>query len=333
MKRTNRFSHSFFALSCLSGLLMLGCSSKPTDSQLAASVQKQIAADPALQGQQIAVSASNGTVTLTGNVSGQGSRELASNDASHVKGVKTVVNNLATGGNSGSAMMNGQPIQSFSTAPPPSQQQAGPPPQQGGYPPPPQQQGGGYPPPPSSSYGSGPPPQSSMAQPIVIPAGTRIRVQLAQTLSTKGSQTGDPFSGTVVSPVRVNGQTLIRSGARASGTVIEAKPQGRFMGKAILAVRLDSVRADGRTYPVQTSTVERLEASKGKRSLLMTGGGAGLGALIGGLAGGGKGALIGGLLGGGGGAAGSAFTGNKDLVLPAESVLTFRLDHDVVIRR
>ncbi len=324
MKRTNRFSHSFFALSCLSGLLMLGCSSKPTDSQLAASVQKQIAADPALQGQQIAVSASNGTVTLTGNVSGQGSRELASNDASHVKGVKTVVNDLATGGNSGSAMMNGQPIQSFSTAPPPPQQQAGPPPPQ---------QGGGYPPPPSSSYGSGPPPQSGMAQPIVIPAGTTIRVQLAQTLSTKNSQTGDPFSGTVVSPVRVNGQTIIRSGARASGTVIEAKSQGRFKGQAVLAVRLDSVRADGRTYPVRTSRVERVEAGKGKRSLLLTGGGAGLGALIGGLAGGGKGALIGGLLGGGGGAAGSAFTGNHDLVLPAESILTFRLDQDVTIRR
>jgi hypothetical protein len=312
MKRTKRFSHSFFALSCLSGLLILGCSGgKPTDAQLAASVQKQIAADPALQGQQIAVSASNGTVTLTGSVSGQGSRELASNDASQVKGVKTVVNDLAANGSSGSAMMNGQPVQSFSTAPPPSQQAVSPPP----------------------PYGSGRSPQSGMAQPMVIPAGTEIRVQLGQTLSTKASQTGDPFSGTVVSPVRVNGQTIIRSGARASGTVIEAKSQGRFKGQAVLAVRLDSVRADGRTYPVQTSRVERVEAGKGKRSLLMTGGGAGLGALIGGLAGGGKGALIGGLLGGGGGAAGSAFTGNHDLVLPAESVLTFRLDHDVTIRR
>jgi hypothetical protein len=324
MKRTKRFSHSFFALSCLSGLLILGCSGgKPTDAQLAASVQKQIAADPALQGQQIAVSASNGTVTLTGNVSGQGSRELASNDASQVKGVKTVVNDLAANGSSGSAMMNGQPIQSFSTAPPPPQQQAGPPPPQGG----------GYSQPPSSSNASGPAPQPSTAQPIVIPAGTEIRVQLGQTLSTKASQTGDPFSGTVVSPVRVNGQTIIRSGARASGTVIEAKSQGRFKGQAVLAVRLDSVRADGRTYPVQTSRVERVEAGKGKRSLLMTGGGAGLGALIGGLAGGGKGALIGGLLGGGGGAAGSAFTGNHDLVLPAESILTFRLDNNVTIRR
>ncbi len=51
----------------------------------------------------------------------------------------------------------------------------------------------------------------------------------------------------------------------------------------------------------------------------MIGGGAGGGALIGGLAGGGKGALIGGLIGAGAGTAGAAFTGNKDVVIPSES--------------
>jgi hypothetical protein len=61
------------------------------------------------------------------------------------------------------------------------------------------------------------------------------------------------------------------------------------------------------------------------------GGGAGLGALIGGLAGGGKGAAIGALAGGGAGTAGSAFTGNKQIVLPAETLLTFKLDHSVRI--
>jgi hypothetical protein len=165
----------------------------------------------------------------------------------------------------------------------------------------------------------------------VIPAGTRIRVRLGQTLSTKESQTGDSFSGVVVDPVRVNGRTVIRAGARARGVVTDAKSQGRFKGQAVLAIRLDSVSADGRTYPVRTSHVERVEQGKGKRSAVMTGGGAGLGALIGGLAGGGKGALVGGLVGGGGGAAGSAFTGNKDLVIPAESILTFDLERSLTV--
>jgi hypothetical protein len=61
----------------------------------------------------------------------------------------------------------------------------------------------------------------------------------------------------------------------------------------------------------------------------LIGGGGGLGALIGGLAGGGKGALIGGLAGAGAGTAGAAYTGNKDVVIPSESRITFRLSRAV----
>jgi hypothetical protein len=64
---------------------------------------------------------------------------------------------------------------------------------------------------------------------------------------------------------------------------------------------------------------------KGKRTGVLVGGGAGLGALIGGLAGGGKGAAIGAVSGAGAGTAGTAFTGNKEIVLPAESAVSFTL--------
>jgi len=64
----------------------------------------------------------------------------------------------------------------------------------------------------------------------------------------------------------------------------------------------------------------------------MVGGGAGLGALIGGLAGGGKGAAIGALAGAGAGTAGTAFTGNKDVVLPAETALSFKLDQPLELK-
>lgn len=313
MKRTKRFSLPLLPLTLAAVVLIFsGCSSKPSDNQLAANVQSKVGADPALQGQAISVAAKDGTVTLSGNVNGQGSRELAANDASQVSGVRTVVNNLAIGNTAApdagnSAMNQGRGSQTNNL-----------------------QTENVAPPPPPAAPGNAAP---AAPQSIVIPAGTRIRVQLGQTLSTKTNQTGDPFSGTLASPVRVNGQTIIRAGAQARGTVIESQNQGRFKGQAVLALRLDSVRADGRSYPVQTSRVERVEKGKGKRSAIMTGGGAGAGALIGGLAGGGKGALIGGLLGGGGGAAGSAFTGNKDLVLPAETVLTFNLQNSVTIRR
>ncbi len=65
----------------------------------------------------------------------------------------------------------------------------------------------------------------------------------------------------------------------------------------------------------------------------MVGGGAGLGALIGGLAGGGKGALIGAAAGAGAGTAGTAFTGNKEIVLPAETAVAFKLQESLKIKR
>jgi len=193
--------------------------------------------------------------------------------------------------------------------------------------------------PPASSTAAAPAspaPQEAPAPPpppLVIPAGTHIRVSLVQELGSKISQAGEGFNATVADPIVVNGVTVVRAGAPASGTVVDAKSLGRFKGQAELAIRLDSIRAEGGTYPIETSTVERVEKGKGKRTAGFVGGGAGLGALIGGLAGGGKGALIGGLAGAGAGTAGSAFTGNKEIVIPAETLLTFRLEHSVELRR
>ena len=65
----------------------------------------------------------------------------------------------------------------------------------------------------------------------------------------------------------------------------------------------------------------------------MVGGGAGLGALIGGLAGGGKGAAIGAVAGAGAGTAGTAYTGNKEIVLPAESAVAFKLQDPLKIKQ
>jgi hypothetical protein len=163
----------------------------------------------------------------------------------------------------------------------------------------------------------------------VIPAGTHIAITTSQDLGSKISQAGQTFSAVVASPVYVGGKVAIRAGAQATGTVIDAKALGRFKGGAELALRLDTVRVQGATYEVASSTISRAEAGKGKRTAGFIGGGGGAGALIGGLAGGGKGALIGGLLGAGAGTAGAGLTGKKDIVIPAESTLTFKLERSV----
>ncbi len=177
-----------------------------------------------------------------------------------------------------------------------------------------------------------PPPQAPPPPAMIeLPARTEIRVRLDQDLGSKISQTGDTFRATVADNVVVNGQTVIPRGARAEGTVVDAKPLGKFKGGAELSLRLERVHTKWGSYPVATRTVERAEKGKGKRSAGFIGGGAGLGAIIGGIAGGGRGAAIGLLAGGGAGTAGSAFTGNKQIVLPAETLLTFRLEHPVHI--
>jgi hypothetical protein len=181
----------------------------------------------------------------------------------------------------------------------------------------------------SRAYQTPPSPPPPAA--IELPTGTTLRVRLDQDLGSKISQPGDSFTATLADDVVVGGQTVIPRGSRADGTVIDAKPLGRFKGGALLEVRLERVHTNWGSYPVQTSSISRVEKGKGKRSLMFAGGGAGLGALIGGLAGGGKGAAIGALAGGGAGTAGSAFTGNQQIVLPAETLLTFQLAKPVHI--
>ncbi len=180
---------------------------------------------------------------------------------------------------------------------------------------------------------SGPYPQQAPPPPRVadLPAGTRLRISLDQDLGSKISEPGEYFRATMVDAVVVNGQTVIEQGARAQGTVIDAKPLGRFKGEALLELRLDRVESRWGIYRVATTSVDRVEKGKGLRTGLFAGGGAGLGALIGGLAGGGKGALIGGLAGAGAGTAGGAFTGNKEIYLPQGTYLTFHLERSVAI--
>jgi hypothetical protein len=168
---------------------------------------------------------------------------------------------------------------------------------------------------------------------ITIPAGKVITIRLADEVGSKVSQPGQSFGGTLAKAVEVNGETAIPAGAKIEGVVVDAKPLGRFAGGALLQVKLNSIQVDGEQMPVQTATFTQTLKGKGKRTGVMVGGGAGLGALIGGLAGGGKGALIGGAAGAGAGTAGTAFTGNKEIVLPAESAVSFKLTRPLTITR
>ncbi len=177
-----------------------------------------------------------------------------------------------------------------------------------------------------------PPPPPPPPPPIVVPAGTHLVVRMGNTIDTKTASAGDTFTGTLAHSVAVNGDVAIPAGAGVTGTVVESKSPGKFKGEGTLAVALTSIQVNGVPTNIRTSTYAQSVKGKGKRTAKMAGGGAAGGALIGGIAGGGKGALIGGLVGAGAGTAGAAFTGNKDLQIPAESAVTFKLSNSITVK-
>lgn len=175
--------------------------------------------------------------------------------------------------------------------------------------------------------------QEARREPLVVPARTELTVRLGSPIGSKLSQPGESFTGTIARDVMVGDVVAIPRDAQVTGTVVDAKPLGRFKGGAVLEVRLDSINVNGADLRVRAAARTFTEKGKGKRTAVLAGGGAALGGLIGGLAGGGKGAAIGLAAGAGAGTGGAAFTGNKEIVLPAESALSFKLLQPLEIRQ
>jgi hypothetical protein len=165
---------------------------------------------------------------------------------------------------------------------------------------------------------------------LTVPAGAKISVVVTQQLSAKNNDVGDGFTGELASAMTTSsGKVVFPKGTPVRGTVVASKGAGRFKGEGDLGIQVSQIGG----MSVTTSAYLQQQKGKGKRSAAMIGGGGGGGALIGGLAGGGKGALIGGLIGAGAGTAGAALTGNKDVVIPAESVVSFTLQSPVTVTR
>lgn len=165
-----------------------------------------------------------------------------------------------------------------------------------------------------------------------VPAGTVLSIRMSQTINVKHAQAGQPFTGTIVNPILVDGNTVIPSGSTAEGMVVQAHKRGHFKGSSYLQLTLTGLNVRGQHYRIDTGNLTRTKKGKGKRSAAFIGGGTGLGMLIGGVATGGVGLLVGGLAGAGAGTGVAALTGNKDVTIPAESVVNFKLAAPIHLR-
>jgi hypothetical protein len=175
----------------------------------------------------------------------------------------------------------------------------------------------------------GPPPPVEVS----IPAGTSLTVRVDQRISVKTSHAGDTFTGEIVEPITASdGSLLVPKLSPVKGLVAAAHKRGHFKGASLLELRLTSLTLNGTEYPLKTRDLTQTKKGKGKRSAALIGGGSGLGMLIGGVASGGVGLLIGGLAGGGAGTAAAGLTGNRDIDIPAESIVHFKLAGDLVVQ-
>jgi hypothetical protein len=266
--------------------LSLSCSKKPNDETISQEIQKKVSVDPQAQDSQVSVDTKQGKVTLTGKAKTPAVRQELETIAKQEPGVTGVDDEVSIDEGVTPEPATIGPLQPAAEREPP--------------------------PPP-------PPPK-----PVVVPAGTVLTIRLGQALGSKTSQVGTAFTGSVSTPITIDGKMVIPSGSDITGIVKDAKKAGRFKGAAVLSLHLDSITVKGHQYNIETESVDQTSTGKGKRTAGFIAGGAGGGAAIGGLAGGGKGAAIGALAGAAAGTVGAA-TGNRDIKLPAESALSFRL--------
>jgi hypothetical protein len=169
---------------------------------------------------------------------------------------------------------------------------------------------------------------------VNIPAGTTLTIRVDQRISVKHARSGDTFTGEIVDPILTSDNSvLVPKGSRVGGVVVVSHKRGHFKGRSLLELRLTKLTLNGTEYPLMTRDLAESKKGKGKRSAALIGGGSGAGMLVGGIATGGVGLVVGGLVGGGIGTGVAGLTGNRDIEIPAESIVRFNLADDLVVQQ
>ena len=166
---------------------------------------------------------------------------------------------------------------------------------------------------------------------IVVPYGTVLAVRLTESLSSDLNEKGDNFIASLASPILVDDRVVVPEGAGIKGRVVEVESAGRFSGRPAILIEVTRLGFNGNSYDLRTSQYSKEGSSRNVRSAATIGGGAGLGAILGGILGGGKGAAIGAMIGAGAGTGVQARGKGAVVQLPAESILSFRIQAPLAV--
>lgn len=179
-----------------------------------------------------------------------------------------------------------------------------------------------------------PPPAPPKPREATLKAGTEIQVQLVSSLSTKTNKAGEGVAATLVYPIADGDWVIAPTGATVSGVVVKSDPGGRTKGVASMSIKLTKLTlTDGRTLEIATSSHAVQAKSEAKKDVAKVGVATGAGALVGAIAGGGKGAAIGAGVGAGAGTAGVMATRGAPAVIPASTLISFKLTEPITITK
>jgi hypothetical protein len=182
---------------------------------------------------------------------------------------------------------------------------------------------------------------------LALAFATVAALCLAPAVSSVSAQSGGTIDAGMTIPVRTNEEinASTSDGRVFTGSVSEdvrdrqgrvAIPRGAYVelmvrnsGNNEYTLDIESVTINGRRLGVDAATSVRAEkegVGVNERTGRYVGGGAAIGAIIGAITGGAKGAAIGGGVGAAAGAGAQVLTKGKNVNVPAESQVTFRLE-------
>ncbi len=331
---------------------MLACSkapSGPNDASLTESIKSRLYSEPVLANDRVEVIVKNGEVTLQGDVTSDAARLQAYKIAVETPGVQKV-----------NDQMQVKPPAVAYQAPPPTT-----PPESSSTPK--SRKSSTRPvkshtPEPSQSAASdneetrkvdsappemAPPPtpaptQSAAPEPVVAPPpppprrvtlapGTSVRVQMIEAVNSDTQRIGARYQASLQSPIVIDNEVIVPKGADVTVILTDAQSAGRISGRSELRLKLDTLKFQGKSYPLDSTTYEQVGQSRGKDTAKKAALGAAIGTAIGAIAGGGKGAAIGAGVGAGGGTAVQVLTQGKQVRIPSETILDFKLEQPVEI--
>lgn len=305
------------------------CSRARSDQAIATDIKAKMFSDPQLKTASVDVLAKSGEVTLSGEVPSDAARLAAYKAATETQGVTKVNDRMTVK----VAELAPAPEPTPEPAPPPTPVRKQPkrkiaasaPAHEDTLPAP-----APAPAQPAAASAPAPPPPPQPKQ-VEIPAGTSVTVRMIDSIDSEVNRTGQVFRASLDAPIVVDDEIVVPTGTDVFVKLADARSAGHISGRSELRLELVRMQFQGKSYILASNEYEQVGTSRGKRTAATVGAGAAIGAAIGAIAGGGKGAAIGAGVGAGSGGAVQAITKGKQIRIPSETKLDFRLEQPVTV--